>query len=123
MDERELREIFLERLHVELHLFRDSILRKGKADIYSKSYKIEVYRNLYEILADQAAQIKESLLRKLLYQKFGILNAFYEEWLTRDDSMHAELTDYVKDELNVISASRIYRERVDEYGEKYYEAA
>ena len=51
MDERELREIFLERLHVELHLFRDSMMQKSKADIYSNSYKIEIYINLYEILA------------------------------------------------------------------------
>ena len=123
MDERELREIFLERLHVELHLFRDSMIRKSKADIYANSYMINIYINLYEILADMSGQMKELLLRQLLYQPSGILDAFYEEWLTRDDNFHMELQDYVKDELNVISDSRIYKEREDENGEKYNKAA
>ena len=123
MDERELREILLERLHVELHLFRDSMMQKSKADIYSNSYKIEIYINLYEILADKAGEMKEPLLRKLLYQPSGILDAFYEEWLTRDDSFYLELHDYVEDELNVISDSRIYMGKDDGDGEKYHKAA
>ena len=123
MDEKELREIFLDRLHVELHLFKDSILRKSKADIYANSYKIETYINLHEILADQVGQMKKPLLRKLLYQPSGILDAFYEEWLTRDDDSYMELHDYVEDELNIISASRIYKAKEDGYGERYHEAA
>ena len=123
MDERELREIFLERLHVELHLFRDSMMQKSKADIYSNSYKIEIYINLYEIFADKAGEMKEMLLRKLLYQPSGILDAFYEEWLTRDDEFYMELHDYVEDELNVISDSRIYMGKDDGHGEKYHKAA
>ena len=53
MDERELREIFLERLHVELHLFRDSMLRRSKSDIYISCYMIDIYITLYEILAEK----------------------------------------------------------------------
>ena len=123
MDERELREIFLERLHIELHLFRDTMLRRRKTDIYISSYMIEIYINLYEILAEHAAQMEEPLLRELLYQPSGILDAFYQEWLTRNDNFYTELQDYVKDELNVISDSRMYRERENGHGEKYHEAA
>lgn len=123
MDEKELREILLDRLHLEVQLFKDSMLRKSKSDIYASSYKIETYINLHEILADQVGQMKKPLLRKLLYQPSGILDAFYEEWLTRDDDSYMELHDYVEDELNIISASRIYKAKEDEYGGKYYEAA
>ena len=34
MEEKELKELLLERLHIELHLFRDSMLQKTKKEIY-----------------------------------------------------------------------------------------
>lgn len=40
MEEKELKELFSERLHIELHLFRDSMLQKTKKEIYEASYKI-----------------------------------------------------------------------------------
>ena len=104
MDEKKLREIFLERLHVEMNLFKDSMLRRNKADIYAGSYKIELYVNLYEILVAEAERMQETLLRKLLYRDSGILDAFYEEWLTKDDSFYTELRDHVEDELDALSA-------------------
>ena len=123
MDERELREIFLERLHIELHLFRDFMLRKSKADIYSNSYKIEIYINLYEILAEQAGQMKEPLLRKLLYQPSSILDAFYQEWASRDDNFYAELNSYVEEELEGCQAGNLYRRKDDSNGKEYNQAA
>ena len=104
MDEKKLREIFLERLHVEMNLFKDSMLRRNKADIYAGSYKIELYVNLYEILVAETERMQETLLRKLLYRDSGILDAFYEEWLTKDDSFYTELRDHVEDELDALSA-------------------
>lgn len=100
MNERQLKEIFFERLHIEIELFKDSMFRKSKADIYALSYKIELYRNLYEILVIQAERMPEPLLRKLLYQQSGILDAFYLEWLSREDSFYTELKEYVEDELD-----------------------
>lgn len=104
MDEKKLREIFLERLHVEMNLFKDSMLCRNKADIYAGSYKIELYVNLYEILVAEAERMQEPLLRKLLYRDSGVLDAFYEEWLTKDDSFYTELRDHVEDELDVLWA-------------------
>ena len=50
MDEKGLRELLLQRLHMELLLFKDSMFQKEKEDIFMDSYRIEIYVNLYEIL-------------------------------------------------------------------------
>ena len=106
MNEMELRELLFERLHMEIQLFKDSVLCKSKADIYSFSYKIELYVNLYEILVIQAERMSAALLRKLIYQPSGILEAFYQEWLSKDDNFYTELREYVEDELDVLLAIR-----------------
>lgn len=105
MDIRQLREVFLERLHIEIQLFRDSLLQGSKTDIYTASYMIALYVNLYEILVEQAERMPEGLMRAMVYRPCSILDAFYEEWLKKEDSFYTELRDYVEDELGVISAS------------------
>ena len=57
MDEKGLRELLLQRLHMELLLFKDSMLRKEKEDIFKDSYKIEVYVDLYEVFVENAADL------------------------------------------------------------------
>lgn len=104
MDEKGLRELLLQRLYVELLLFKDSVLQKEKEDIFSDSYKIEVYVNLYEIFMERAGCLKEDAIRGLLNLKSGILEAVYQEWLSRNDSFYDELSAYVSDELELFSA-------------------
>lgn len=123
MEEKKLKELLLERLHLEVQLFKDSMLRRSKADIYAGSYKIELYVNLYEILVMETERMQEPLLRKLLYQRSGILDAFYEEWLTKDDSFYTELRDYAEDELEVILAGKRDMGKETGHGEKYDKAA
>ena len=123
MDEKKLRELLLERLHLEMQLFKDLMLHKEKEDIYSASYRIEVYVNLYEILVVRTERIGELLLGRLLYQQTGILDVFYEEWLGREDSFYMELRDHVEDMLDVISASRTDKGKEDDDGEEQNKAA
>lgn len=118
MDENKLREIFLERLHLEINLFKDSMLQGKKEDIYSASYKIEVYVNLYEILVAEAEEMQEPLLRKLLYQRTGILDAFYEEWMEYPDGFYNEVSEYARDELEVLSAGENNSGKEDRYGKE-----
>lgn len=59
------REMFLGRLHGKLQRFKESMLQKDKEGIYSESYRIEVFINLYEILAEQAGQMQDALLLDL----------------------------------------------------------
>ena len=102
MSEEELRELFLIRLDIEMQLFKDSMLCKSKEDIYSGSYVIELYTNLYEILVMHTEEMSEESLRTLLYRQSGILDALYWEWSSQDDSFFTELKEYVEDELEVL---------------------
>lgn len=103
MDLKELKDLLLKRLHMELQLFKDSILRQSKEEIYKSSYKIEVFVNSYEILLEDIEKLDEDTVRGLLYQNFGILNFLYQEWLTREDCVFDELKAYISGELGMIA--------------------
>ena len=103
MDEKELRELLRERLHMELQIFKDSMLQKEKEDIFKDSYRIEIYVNLYEIFAAYADHLKSGIIRRLLNFSSGILESVYQEWLRQEDGFYDELRDYAYSELENIS--------------------
>ena len=103
MDENELRDLLSKRLYIELQLFRDSMLRKEKEDIFQSSYEIEIYVNLYEIFMIHIEDLDIDTIRSLLGLAFGILEHIYQEWLSRQDGFFDELREYACDELQVIS--------------------
>ena len=102
MTEKELRELFLQRLYVEWMLYKDSMLQKGKEDIFKASYKIEIFVNLYEILISYAEKLNSNTLRGLLNLDFGILGFLYQEWLHREDTFYEELSGYACSELEEV---------------------
>ena len=102
MDEKELRELLRARLHMELQLFKDSMLQQGKEDIFKASYRIEIYVNLYEILLVHTENLQGSMIRELLGMGFGILDHLYQEWLDKEDSFYVELKEYACRELEMI---------------------
>ena len=103
MDLKELKDLLLKRLHIELQLFKDSILRQPKEEIYKSSYKIEVFVNSYEILLEDMERLDGDTVRGLLYRNFGILDFLYQEWLTREDCIFDELKAYISGELGMIA--------------------
>lgn len=103
MDEKGLRELLLQRLHLELLLFKDSMLQKEKEDIFKDSYKIEVYVDLYEIFVENTAELDEDTMRGLLNLNFGILESVYQKWMERKDGFYDDLQDYACRELEIIS--------------------
>lgn len=103
MEERELKSLLMQRLHLELLLFKDQILQKEKEDIFKSSYKIEIHVNLYEILVERADLLKKEALRGLVHLNTGILEAFYREWMDRKDGAYEELSAYVSDRLELLS--------------------
>ena len=123
MEEKELKELFSERLHIELHLFRDSMLQKTKKEIYEASYKIEVFVNVYEILLEDTENLDSGTIRGNLHWKYGILESLYEEWLGLDDNSFDELKAYVGSELDVMAQGDISCRREREDGEERYQAA
>ena len=124
MDEKELRELMRERLHMELQIFKDSILQKEKADIFKDSYKVEIYVNLYEIFAAHTDTLQSSTIRRLLKLNFGILESMYQEWLTREDSFFDELRTYACSELeNILETGNTERRKEDDDGKGFDKAA
>lgn len=102
MDEKELRELLQQKLHLEFMCFKDSILQHGKEDIFKASYRIEIYVNLYEILLVHTENLQSGVIRELLGLGFGILDLLYHGWLDREDSFYAELREYACYELETI---------------------
>ena len=124
MDEKELRELFRERLHIELQIFKDSMLQKEKEDIFKVSYKTEIYVNLYEIFAANADNLKSDTIRMLLNLNVGILESVYQEWLKEEDGFYDELRDYACRELeNISETGNTKRGKDDEDGEGLDKAA
>ena len=102
MDEKELRQLLLQRLYLEYMLFKDSLLQKGKEDIFTASYKIEIFVNLYEILMAHAGDLRSDTIRKLLKLNFGILEFLYQKWLDKEDSFYEELRECACSELETV---------------------
>ena len=103
MGEKEARNLLEKRLYLELQVFRYSILRKSKREIYDSAYKIEMLETIYDILLEKIQNITEDLICHLLWWKGGILELMYQEWLKKEDSSYEELLIHVKDELRLFS--------------------
>ena len=71
MGEKEARNLLEKRLYLELQVFRYSILKKSKREIYDSAYKIEVMETIYDILLEIIQNIKEEEC-KLQFTLFGI---------------------------------------------------
>ena len=126
MDEKGLRELLLQRLHMELLLFKDSMLQKEKEDIFMNSYRIEIYVNLYEILVEHADTLGADTMRMLLNLNYGILETVYQKWMGKKDSFYDELNTYVCNELESVSAmaDEVYSdEKEGEHGTEPDQAA
>lgn len=102
MEEKELRELLQQRLHLELMCFKDSMRQQGKEDIFKASYRIEIYVNLYEILLVHTENLQGGMIRELLGLGFGILDHLYQEWMDREDGFYEELKEYACNELEAI---------------------
>ena len=102
MDEGQLKDLLSKRLYLELQIFKDSMLRHEKADIFGASYEIEIYVNLYGIFMVHADNLKKDTIRGLLNLRSGILESVYQEWLKREDRFFDELKVFACKELEDI---------------------
>ena len=114
MDEKVLRELLRARLHMELQLFKDSMLQKGKEDIFKASYRIEIYVDLYEIVLAHVENLQSGMIRELLGLGFGILDHLYQEWLDREDSFYVELKEYACNEFEMIPGKLNLDEKMED---------
>ena len=103
MEEKRARGLLEKRLYLELQIFRYSVLRKSKREIYDCAYKIEVLETIYDILLENIQNIKEEILYHLLWWNGGILELMYQEWLKKEDSSYVELSEHIRGELTLFS--------------------
>lgn len=80
---------------MELQLFRESLFKESGDVVYGSSYKIEVFVNLYEILAGLSDGMAEETMENIMQEGSGMLETLYQGWLKREDSFYAELEEYV----------------------------
>lgn len=99
---KELNDLLSKRLHIELQLFKDSILRQTKEEVYPSSHKIEVYVNAYEILMEGMEDLGKDMAHRLLYRKDSILEALYQEWFARKDPVFEGLKTNMVSGLDAI---------------------
>lgn len=123
MEEKELRKLLRARLHMELQLFKDSMLQKGKEDIFKASYRIEIYVDLYEIMLAHVENLQSGMIRALLGLGFDILDHLYQEWLDREDSFYAELKEYACNKLEMIPGKLNLDERMEDRGGTKFDQA
>lgn len=91
METKEMKDLLLGRLYIELQLFRHSILQCTKEEIYSEAYKIETFVNMYKIFQVDIEKMSEEIAYTLLNWPGGILEYVYQEWIAIEDSTFDEL--------------------------------
>ena len=124
MGEKEARNLLEKRLYLELQVFRYSILRKSKREIYDSAYKIELMETIYDILLEKIQSMKEDQICHLLWWHSGILEPIYHEWLKKDDSSYEEMLAHVKAELKLFSnEDLVVLTKEDGNGKKYDKVA
>ena len=84
MKEYGIREHFLDRIYGEYQAYKAAVLSCPNAEIFGRSYEIDVMVNFYEILIEKAGGLSEHVLAALLQHK-NILNELYQLWLDKDD--------------------------------------
>ncbi len=78
------------KLYREYLQFKEFMLGQEKSELFKACYKIDIYRNLYEIMLELAGQVPEPLLEEL-YKEEDFLGWLYESWLKEEDSYYQEL--------------------------------
>lgn len=89
------REAFRIRLHREYLQFKESMLLQDRLELYECCYRIDVYRNLYEIMSGLAERMPVPML-EALYGKENLLGWLYESWIKVDDSYYGGLRWHVE---------------------------
>ena len=89
-----IRDIFKIKLCREFLQFKESMLGQDREELFNSCYRIDVYRNFYEIILALTVSLPEEQL-KVLYDKSDILGELYRGWVKEEDSYFREMQQYV----------------------------
>ena len=123
MEEKRARGLLEKRLYLELQIFRYSVLRKSKREIYDCAYKIEMVETIYDILIEKIQNIGEEIIHHLLWWNGGILELMYQEWLKKDGNSYEELSLHIVEELKLFSKDVSIATKEVTHGERVNKAA
>ncbi len=94
-EQTELLQQIYQRVTKEYELFKVQVLAKEKEEIYERSYAIESYLNLYELLIEHLPQFTFEELEEL--EKYpDIIGCLYGGWLATKDSYMEELLKSIR---------------------------
>lgn len=90
-----IREIFKIKLCREFLQFMEFMLSQDKGELFDSCYKIDVYRNCYEMTLALVERLSEEQL-EVLYGTNDILGWLYRGWIKKEDCCFREMQQYVE---------------------------
>ena len=92
MEKEELVELFCSKINLEQKRYKNRIMKMQPEDIYGKTYEIECFINIGEILLEKCESMSEDMLKCLLVIP-SLLHFFYSRWMKTEDSFQKELEE------------------------------
>ena len=96
-----MRKQFYNKILAEYASYKSAVLRGSSADIYARSYEIDVMTNLSEILLRLADTLSDRDLAVLMFRP-NLLRELYNNWLKTDDSIYSELENHIMNEVKLM---------------------
>lgn len=90
-----LRELFCEKIALELERYKRKMLKRKPEIILESAYQIDSVINIYEILLEKSREFSEEALKNMLIFP-NLLAHFYVEWMKQEDSYNEELQNCLK---------------------------
>lgn len=103
-----LRELFCEKIALELERYKRKMLKRKPEVILERAYQIDSVINIYEILLEKSREFSEEALKNMLVFP-NLLAHFYLEWMKQEDSYHEELQNCMKQSVEKLE--EIYSDR------------
>lgn len=94
MDREQLQNVFQQKIHNELKIFRCQILQEPKEMILESAYKVVCMTQIYEAFLQHSYQMSIEELKKYI-QVWGLLEYVFSEWLKNPDTQEHSLWSFV----------------------------
>lgn len=94
MNREQLQNVFQQKIHNELKIFRCQILQESKEIILESAYKIICMTSIYEAFIEYSYKMSVNELQDYI-QIWGLLEYVYSEWLKHSDTQEHSLWSFV----------------------------
>ena len=98
MDVKKLRELFCQKLWMEMKLFKRGIIKQNPESIYEAAYQIELMGKIYRVLIGNHELFETEELEKMLVIP-DFIELIYQKWLEQDDVILSGLQEFMLGDL------------------------